>query len=256
MRASLLILLALCIATDSFAEKKDFKGLFGSYRREKYTENEGNETDFGVDLMLATALPVSTLVKVDATSTAPGDMANSALGTPVGSSAFFSGEIGFWMTLWYHWQLFANIGYYTYDSRLQNPSTSACAQMGNGACFTQYSMQVIPAVLGLKYRFGRSDIVPYIGGGAGLAYITRVGSYDYSPLSNTVYSTGLVAEGTAGLEFFISAKVGLRLEMSGMYLQLPALVYNSGGTASANPLIKYQANPLLIRYSSGLFILL
>ena len=63
MRQYLLLLLAFFIAADAFAEKKDFKGLFGSYRREKFTENEGNSTDFGVDLSLSTLLPVQPLVQ-------------------------------------------------------------------------------------------------------------------------------------------------------------------------------------------------
>ena len=45
---SLICLLVLCFGFEfqAYAAKKDFTGIFGSYRREKFTENEGNKTDF------------------------------------------------------------------------------------------------------------------------------------------------------------------------------------------------------------------
>jgi hypothetical protein len=44
----LLTLLFLFInESAAFGAKKDFKGLFGSYRRDKFTENEGRESDWG-----------------------------------------------------------------------------------------------------------------------------------------------------------------------------------------------------------------
>jgi len=253
MRARLLVCwLALCLlATDCLAARKDFKGLFGSYRRERYTENEGLDSAFGVDILLATALPTNSLVKADAASTAAGDKATLTLGTDMPTSTFFSGELGFWYTLAYHWQIFANIGYYSYDTRIQNPASGGTSQ----PLFTQFEMKAIPAILGIKYRFGRSDIVPYLGVGAGMSFVTRRGSYDYANSSNSRSDNALTFQGSAGLEFYIASRAGIRLEVSGMYMNLPGLVFDSGAVPSTQPLIKYQQNPLLVRYSSGLFVI-
>ncbi|MFM8313527.1 MAG: hypothetical protein ACKOA8_04515, partial [Deltaproteobacteria bacterium] len=91
---SLFCLLLLCFGFDFEAQaaKKDFKGLFGSYRREKFTENEGNSTDFGMDLMLSTLLPVTSVVKSAQNESTPSvfDSLNYA--------TFFNIEASFWFT--------------------------------------------------------------------------------------------------------------------------------------------------------------
>lgn len=256
MKARLLALLAISIAAEGFAAtgKKDFKGLFGSYRREKYTENEGRDSDFGIDILLATALPVSGLVKTDGSSTSLGDINNASIGSNMQGSTFFSGELGVFFTLSYNWEIFGNLGYYSYDTRVQN---TLITSTGNQPLYIQYNMTMIPAVLGVKYRFGRSDIVPYIGVAGGMSFVTRQGSYDYSNVSDTHKDNALTGQASVGLEFYIASRTGLRLEASAMYVNLPSFVYNPSNTTSPvnTPAIKYQASPLLMRYSSGLFVL-
>src|SRR5947209_5497597 len=82
----LLLGLLLSFAVDAAQAKKDFKGLFGSYRREKFTENEANPSDFGIDLLLATMLPLSPVVKSQET---PDPSQQNALAY----STFFAAEV-------------------------------------------------------------------------------------------------------------------------------------------------------------------
>ena len=53
------VFIEVLIGAEAFAAKKDFKGLFGSYRREKFTENEAGSGEIGVDILLSTLLPVT-----------------------------------------------------------------------------------------------------------------------------------------------------------------------------------------------------
>jgi hypothetical protein len=103
VKAFLFILLGLTCAVDAFAAtKKDFKGLFGSYRRDRYTENEGRSTDFGMDLMLSTLIPVTNIVS-SFDGTRPSD-ANSiaemqAQSSPLNYATFFNVEGTFFFIL-------------------------------------------------------------------------------------------------------------------------------------------------------------
>ncbi len=243
MRARVLCLLLLCFAADAFAAKKDFKGLFGSYRREKFTENEGRSTDFGLDLMLSTLLPVTNMVT--------SSEANAAA-QPLYYASYFNAEAAFFFTLNYHWELFANVGYYTYSTRKQNATSSSTIGTPQ---YHVFDMEAIPAILGVKYRFGTSDIVPYIGAGAGVAYVHRRSTYDYdSTVYDDNYSTAIVAQATAGVQFYISPRTGIRLEASAMYMGLQARTFDVNAHTLI-PVMNYVANPIAVRYSSGLFIL-
>ena len=92
--ATRLVFIALAVglfATDYvWPPKKGFQGLFGSYRREKYTENEGRDTDAGLDVMLATAhLPTNSLVKADSTKAPSGSI------RPISLTVGFGHAVGF-----------------------------------------------------------------------------------------------------------------------------------------------------------------
>ncbi|MBY0369414.1 porin family protein [bacterium] len=243
MRSALLCLMALGLAQETLAAKKDFKGLFGSYRREKFTENEGNLSDVGMDLMLSTLLPLSTVV----TSTASTPTAAQGLYY----STFFNLEGTFFFTMSYNWELFANLGYYSYDTRKLNEGTT----QGTGARYHVVKIDIAPITLGAKYRFGTSDIVPYVGAGIGAAYVKRYTEHTSSNLSNTLYNWALTAQVLGGVEFFISPNTGIRLEAAVSYLGLSAHTYDAPGAASTNPTIYYQANPIAVRYASGVFFL-
>lgn len=253
--ARLLCIAALCFSeTSLFAAKKDFKGLFGSYRREKFTENEGRLTDFGFDIMLSTLLPVSPLIKSVETRGGAADT--------LSYSTFFNVEGSVFMTLNYHWETFFNFGYYTYETRKENSLTRNNPALQPTPIFHEFSLTAYPLILGARYRFTRDDIVPYVGLGAGFAFTTRKGSYDNDPQglkTDTDTNTVLAAQGTVGLEFFFDSRAGIRLEMSGLMLGLSARTYDytaGVGAVDQNPILEYQANPISIRYASGIFVLL
>jgi len=245
------IVLATLLCDVAFA-KKDFKGLFGSYRREKFTENEANSSDFGMDIMLSTLLPLSPLVKSEETT-------RGGAGTPMHYATFFDIETSFFFTLDYHWELFANIGYYSYETRKEN-TVFTNPQL---PLFHQFEMEVVPLVFGVRYRLTTDDIVPYIGAGAGPAYVHRKGFYDYNPvLFKEQFMNVLAAEVIVGVEFFFSSNAGIRLETAAHYLRLPADTYDALGSGAAPgsavgqlPILNFQANPWSIRYASGLFFL-
>jgi outer membrane protein W len=235
MKARVWCLIALCLAAETYAAKKDFKGLFGSYRRERFTENEARPTDYGMDILLSTLLPITSVVNSNET---PG----ATTGTPMSYATFFNVESSFFFTLNYNWQLYLNFGYYSYDTRRQN---SGAAQ------FQMFTMEAIPVVLGAKYRFGTSDIVPYIGGGIGGVYSYRKGFFDYVNSYNEVSGWGLAAQLSGGAEFYISARTGIRLEVAAMYMGLSGKNY----TTATYPSILYQPNNFAVRYASGVFFL-
>ncbi len=242
MRVRLFCLLALCLASEAMAAKKDFKGLFGSYRREKFTENEGRSTDFGLDLMLSTLLPVTSLAN---STTTRGDG-----GAAMSYATFFNAEVAFFFTLSYHWEIHFNIGYYSYDTRKENSPPGATPQ------FHLFEMEAFPLMAGVKYRFSTTDIVPYVGLGAGMVYARRKGYYDYIDTAyDESFSTGLAAQATLGVEFFISPRTGIRLETSAMYLGMPSKTFDTGGVPTNFPIVIYQSNPIAVRYASGLFVL-
>ena len=246
---SLLLLAIFLLAPSfSFAAKKDFKGLFGSYRRDKFTENEGRSTDIGMDILLSTMMPLTTIV-----SSSENGQDFSAMQT----SMFFNGEMSFFLTLDYNFEIFANVGYYTYDTRKQNNQAGSSGGQAIPV-FHQFQIDAIPVVGGIKYRMSTEDIVPYIGLGLGYSYVHRRATYDNSQ-SVTVedYSNAIVAQITAGVEFFFASRAGLRLEASAMTFRLPALTVNPvpGGNPANFPLMNMGGNPWLIRYASGVFFL-
>lgn len=250
MKRTILCLLILVSGSEAFA-KKDFKGLFGSYRREKFTENEGKSSDFGVDLMLSTLLPVTSMVKSQ-------ESRGGAI-EDLSYSTFFNVEGSMFLTLNYHWEIFTNFGYYNYETRKENALTRN--SLPDTPIFHQFELTAFPIILGAKYRLSREDIVPYIGAGAGFAFCKRKGSYDNDPSgikTDTDSQSVLAAQVTLGLEFFFDSRAGIRLEMSGMYLGLPERIYDYGkgtGSVAINPILVYQKNPWTVRYASGIFFL-
>lgn len=243
MRILFVLFIGLVLnCAESFAAKKDFKGLFGSYRRDRFTENEGNSTDFGIDLMLSTMIPITPIVS--------SSEVRGQAGTPMQYATYFNSEIGAHLSLGYNWQLFGNVAYYTYDTRKENTVFTDPKL----PLFHQFEMQIIPIIGGVKYRFSREDIVPYIGVGAGIAQITRKASYDYS---NTVADpqkfTAVVAQAIVGIEFYIAPRAGIRLEAAATYFKIPQDFFDPGGNKFA--IFTYQANPIGLRYASGMFIL-
>lgn len=245
MRSGVFILIFAALFCDAAFAKRDFKGLFGSYRREKFTENEANSTDFGMDLMLSTLLPLSPIIKSNEDS-------RVGEGSAMHYATFFNIEASFFVSLLYHWQLYANIGYYTYETRKENTKFTNPAL----PLFQQFEMDVVPLILGVRYRLSTEDIVPYIGGGVGPAYVRRKGFYDYNTvLFKEQFLNVLAAQILVGLEFYFAPNAGIRLETSAHFLRLPADTYDSGGSPDKNPILNFQANPWSIRYASGIFFL-
>jgi len=244
MRAALVLLLALTFTSDAFA-KKDFKGLFGSYRREKFTENEGNNTDFGVDFLLSTLVPLTPIVS---------SSEDGSTFTNLNYATFFNLEASFFVTLSYNWELTFNAGYYTYSTRKQNTSIPD-PTLNQSPLFEQFDMEAYPMLVGVKYRFSREDIVPYIGVAGGMAYVHRKGYYDYSNIVNEEYLTVPTGRVDVGVEFFFASRAGIRLEVSGDYLGLPEHSFDPGGIPQNNPKLNYKASPIAVRYASGIFFL-
>ncbi len=244
MRVRILCLLVLFVAADGFAAKKDYKGLFGSYRREKFTENEGRASDWGMDIMLSTLLPLTSIVNSTESTGTPA--------TPMYYASFFNVEGSVFTRFSYNWEVFLGLGYYSYSTRKQNSTTAAGAAAGTPQ-FQLFELTAYPILLGAKYRFGTSDIVPYVGGGAGVVYTHRRTTYDYvtQPYDDT-FGVSFAAQATAGFEFFISPRAGIRLETSAMFMGLGTKTYDPAGSI---PIVTYQANPIAVRYSSGLFLL-
>jgi outer membrane protein W len=244
--AALILCILLGLASEGIAatSKKDFRGLFGNYRREQYVENEGRNSDFGMDLQLSTLIPVTPLVQSIESEGGAADNLKYA--------TFFNLELGFFLTLNYHWELYGSIGYYSYDTRKENTVFTDPAL----PLFHQFEMTVIPAIGGIRYRFTTDDIVPYVGIGVGAAYTRRKGSYDYSdPTFNQQYLTALAGQAQAGVEFFIAARAGIRLEVAAYFMNLPAFEFKPGPLVSTFPTIIYKSNPWSVRYSSGIFVL-
>ncbi len=245
MKRFLLLILISTFAIDAFAAKKDFKGLFGAYRREKFTENEGNSSDFGVDLMLSTMLPLTPIVKSQETTDA--SQQNS-----LSYSTFFNVETGINYSFHYNWEAFVDAGYFSYETRRQNSVLTSSAL----PLFHQFEMTAIPLMFGVRYRMSMEDIVPYVGIGLGPTYVKRRGSYDYNAVqANEQHDTVLSGEAIVGVEFYISSRMGIRLEASAFYMKLPAFTFDTGGSPGNFPILLYQGNPWSVRYASGLFVL-
>ena len=135
MKIILSILLLLGLSTPSLAARKDFKGLFGSYQRDKFTENEANDSDWGVDLSLSSLIPVTSVVNSTSTTGAAGDAMRF--------STFFNVEGSLLFSLAYNWQLYASVGYFSYDTRKEINNGSL-----NQALFHQFDFKAIPVLLG------------------------------------------------------------------------------------------------------------
>ncbi|NBY20993.1 hypothetical protein EBQ74_12310 [bacterium] len=242
---SIFCLWLLCFGFEfeAHAAKKDFTGLFGSYRREKFTENEGNKTDFGVDIMLSTLLPVTSIAKSAETTALNYQALNYA--------TFFNFESSFWLSLGYNWVVYANIGKYNYETRKQNEKTLTLDQ----PIFQKFELDAIPAVLGLRYRLSTDDLVPYVSLGVGAAYVKRSGSIEGAYTAPDDYQTVACGHASAGLEFFFAPRAGLRVEASAYYMNLPQKTYDPQGTIADRPKLQYQANVWSMRYASGLFFL-
>lgn len=243
MKFLFIILMLAFGSADSFAAKKDFKGLFGSYQREKFTENEANDSDLGIDLSLSSLLPITSVV--NSTSTGGG-------GTPMRYSTFFNVEGSLLFSLAYHWQLYASIGHFSYDTRKENADTSNAAQ----ALFHQFELKAVPIILGARYRFGIDDIVPYVGLGVGVSRVTRRGSYDISgSATNEQVENAITGQVQGGLEFYFSSRAGLRLEIAATLLKTKEFTFVGANPKTTFPDMIYQPNIFSIRYASGLFFL-
>ncbi len=226
----------------AYAAKKDFTGIFGSYRREKFTENEGNKTDFGIDLMLSTLLPVTSVAKSAETVALNFNSLNYA--------TFFNIEASFWFSLGYNWVVYANIGKYSYETRKLNASSPLDTPI-----FHKFELDAVPAILGLRYRLSNEDLVPYVSLGVGAAYVKRSGSTEGAYTAPDDFQTVGCGYGAVGLEFFFAPKAGLRVETSAYYMNLPQKTYDPGGTIAGRPQLQYQANVWSMRYASGLFFI-
>lgn len=238
------ILIALVVSEFAWA-KKDFRGLFGSYRRERFTENEGRDTDFGMDFNLSTLIPLNPLIK---SRESAGGSENA-----LANSTFFNLEASFFMSLWYKFQPYLTVGWYNYETRKQNQQndqTNAALPL-----FHQFEMEAIPIILGVRYRFSREDFVPYVGFGAGYSFVRRKGFYDYDDRSVLDNSNVMTLNAVLGVEFYFASRMGIRLETSALYFNLKPVPYDTGGLAQNHPVLYLQGSTWSIRYSSGLFIL-
>jgi len=232
------------LASPVLAARKDFKGLFGSYQREKFTENEAHDSDWGLDLSLSSMLPVS--------SVATSITTNGGSASPMRYSTFFNVEGSLLFSLDYHWQFYASTGYFSYDTRKETSNNSAAK-----ALFHMFDLKAIPVILGVRHRFSVEDIVPYLGLGVGISRVTRKGSYDISGSAvNERIDNAVTGQLQGGLEFYFSPRAGLRLEIAAHYMKTPEFNFDSAGTGSVDlPDIIYQPNIFSVRYSSGLFFL-
>ncbi|MBI4406054.1 MAG: outer membrane beta-barrel protein [Deltaproteobacteria bacterium] len=199
--------------------------------------------------MLSTLIPISPIVK--SIESAGQDPAN------LGYSTFFNFELGASISLLYHWQIYSLVGYYTYDTRKENSNKGTDPASGQSwPLFHQFEMSCIPIIVGAKYRFSTEDVVPYVGAGAGFSFVKRKSFYDYAPMADEENLNVVTVQLLAGVEFYFAPRMGLRIEAAGYYMRLPERVYNPAGTGTnpgQNPVIISQANPLSIRYASGVF---
>ncbi len=229
--------------------EKDFKGLFGSYKPPKFVENEGRDSDFGINFLLSTLIPVTSLVKTY------GGTDNLALESPH-FATFFNFEIEPYFTVSYNWEFFARIGYYSYGTERQHGIDTDVVPDGNVDAyqFHYFDMTAIPMMIGARRRFGRDDVVPYIGWAGGIVYTERKGSYGYDPSTDITSNIAPMYELMVGAEFFFGSRAGIRVEIGGGQMLLDKRTYDSG--FAGLPKFEHQNAPIFMRYSSGLFILL
>lgn len=242
----LIVFSLLLFVEAAFGLTKNFKGLFGSYHQEKYIENEGNFSDLGFEILMSTIFPLEPVVKTS--------QQFGYDGTPMQYTTFFNGEAQVSFSLGYNFEFFGGIGYYSYDTREVNaeyPSSSGALQ------YQRFSMSMVPVFGGVRYRFSSDDIVPYLGVAAGESLVTRTGYYDYTSVesvSNFWAPMGMVL---TGIEFYISSRVGIRLEASAAYFALPSDNFDPGGLSLATyPMFNFDYGLWTLRYASGIFFLL
>lgn len=243
MKTILSILILIGFSTPTLAAPKNFKGLFGSYKRDKFTENEAQNSDWGVDLSISSLLPLTSVVK--STSTAGG------AGDSMRFSTFFNVEGSLLFSLSYNWQLYASVGHFSYDTR---------KEINNGdltkALFNQFEFKAIPVILGTRYRFSEGDLVPYLGLGVGFSRINRKASYDIAgSATNERTDSVITGQVQGGLEFYFSPKAGLRLEVAAHYFKTPEFRFDATPDPAVLPHLVYQPNVFSVRYASGLFFL-
>lgn len=233
------------IGTEAFAAKKDFKGLFGSYRREKFTENEAGSGEIGVDLLLSTLLPVTPLIQ-----------SQEAVNGPVSSlnyATFFNLEGALTYSLTYNWVLSLSAGYFNYDTR----KVTAQSVVVNAAkpTFHEFTMTSTPILLGVRYRLSQNDIVPYIGIGAGVSLIKQRGFFDSSTQSKTRVFNSITGQIVGGFEFYFAAKAGIRMEAAAYFMKMDSEVFDSGAPPADLPYLHFKGNVWSVRYASGIFFL-
>lgn len=242
MKIILSILILFGLASPGLAASKNFKGLFGSYKRDKFTENEAQSSDWGADISISSLIPVTSVV--NSTSTA------GAAGESMRFSTFFNFEGSLLFSIAYNWQLYASIGHFSYDTR---------KEINNGdltkALFNEFEFKAIPVLLGARYRFGTGDLVPYLGLGVGFSKVDRKASYDIAgSATNERTDNVITGQVQGGLEFYFSPKAGLRVEVAAHYFKTPEFRFDATDPALFPHMI-YQPNILSVRYASGLFFL-
>ncbi len=248
MKRTTTLILQLCLlvqmltVTEAYAAKKDFKGLFGSYRREKFTENEAGSGEIGVDLMLSTLLPVTPLIQ--------SQEAVSGAKSNLNYATFFNLEGAITYSLTYNWLLSLSAGYFNYDTR-KKTATSSDAR----PTFHQFEMTSAPFLLGVRYRLSTKDIVPYVGFGAGVSMVTQRGFYDSSTQEKKIALTALTGQIVGGFEFYFAAKAGIRMEMAAYFMKMKAEDWSSGAPPADLPTFNFQGNVWSVRYASGIFFI-
>lgn len=200
--------------------------------------------------MLSTLFPVTDMVRSQEDT--------SGTSAPLNYSVFYNVEASVWYSLNYNWVFSGTFGWYNYETRKENALTRNDPTQTGTPVFHQFELAAFPIMLGVRYRFLTDDIVPYVGIGAGMAFTKRKSFYDNDPAQRyvkEVSQNAIVAQATAGLEFYFASNGGLRIEASGYYMKLQNAEHNTGGSPGLQPIILYQANPWSVRYSSGVFFM-
>ena len=116
-------------------------------------------------------------------------------------------------------------------------------------------MTAIPVLLGVKYRFTTSDIVPYLGVGGGFSRIFQKAFYDNSTQNKTRNFSAPTAEVVGGFEFYFAPKAGIRMEVSAFYMKVDQETWSTGGSIADQPNFEFSGNIWSVRYASGLFFM-
>lgn len=245
LRALFFVFFLFWPPTECFAAKRDFKGLFGSYRRERFIENEARSSDFGMDFMLSTLMPISPIVSSQETTNGSFE--------PLYYAAFFNAEMSFLFSINYHFETFLNVGYYGYETRKENKAIND--QQPLNPRFHAFELTAVPIILGLRYRLSTEDLVPYLGAGLGMTHVRQKASYlQDSTTRDEKELNAITGELMVGCEFYFSSRAGVRLEIAGYLFNFPGDTFTPGsGTPEVLPNFQYTQSPILIRYASGLF---